>query len=1142
MYCSPKRFLLLLGCLQWAMQTRAQEDHLSCGRRKVKTTYLIHNGADAIAGHWPWHAAIFHQKDKHKEYACGGSILDETTILTASHCVSTLSGVISAALVTVHVGQIHLNQSSEYTQTFEAREIIINPGFSKASIIHDIALIKLRTNISMNRYVQPVCLWTMDSALELIVGRNGTIVGFGLSERDVVSEQLKQATIGVVDPYTCIASDRVVYGTHLTLEMFCGKGQNGVSACNGDSGGGMFFEVSGRWFVRGLVSFTPARGSSGLCDPLKYTVYTDVAKYVEWIKQYIDQRVLPVESDVLEVDYEEKLRLFNFGSCGVLDARSKFIPWLGAVKLPNDNRTRCMVTLISEWYAVGPAHCFNTVGVIPYILLGNVPDETTSQCTYSTNIEDCMVFEQTRKIQRIIVHPKFGPNNSADNIALLELLTPADTSQPNVQPICMPVTPELRTNAKTNLSVVAIARRGLRQQNITVRFVEPVECTRQYAEQKIELKLEFKRMCAVQPSKREERFCYSLTEGVPIQEMKIFGGKEQYFLRGFELTGAACSTITPSIYNNIEAYVDWILYNMRYNEQEGASDGGTIITTQETLESEWEKLQPGNDKMRLFNMNTCGLIDPDSISKYFATYMPWVGILESRTVPNNEFLEERLVVLISEWYVLAPKYSVQKDFIWRYILLGQIHTFFEESRQRIEIKNVILPPSDHPRQLFALLELLEPADLTNPHIQPICLPFMDGLHRNKPAEVIMTSYHNNFGIIHANKTLKITTYQHCQPRLLHAGQLISFVTEPLCAVESSDELKHESLYSKLGSPYQLTVPYAERPRYFLYGMHVDGSYILSRLHHGPYIFHKIEKADLAWIVNSVRENEQQSSFPSKIRSERVNLRSMQHVSRSAFFNFETCGISSNSYPMPWIGDLIVGKKLISTIILISDRYVVSPATHVYSYVPNKLHATLGHETRHINDSNVQKIPIEELIVHPRYNKLNLANDIALARLATAVDTSLPNVRPICLPIIDAIRSYDLSSLFMDFYDPLLYKKQSDNAADRYIDQVECQHRWQGLMVGFTIDTSNHCVLEKRTLEDNKLVEIENGDVLYSRQRLALSDREFLRGFAVFKPDLPSIYYPAVYINTDAYLDWILETIVQRTALPFDLREELIFSE
>uniref|UniRef100_A0A182UQQ7 Peptidase S1 domain-containing protein n=1 Tax=Anopheles merus TaxID=30066 RepID=A0A182UQQ7_ANOME len=242
--------------------------------------------------------------------------------MTASHCVSTLSGKISAALVTVHVGQIHLNETSDYSQTFDVREIIIHPGFSKASVIHDIALIKLRTNISMNRYVQPVCLWTMDSALELIVGRNGTIVGFGLSERDVVSEQLKQAAIGVVDPYTCIASDRAVYGTHLTLDMFCGKGQNGVSACNGDSGGGMFFEVSGRWFVRGLVSFTPARGISGLCDPLRYTVYTDVAQYVEWIKQYVDQRVLPVESEVLEVDYEEKLRLFNFDTCGTSTRQS----------------------------------------------------------------------------------------------------------------------------------------------------------------------------------------------------------------------------------------------------------------------------------------------------------------------------------------------------------------------------------------------------------------------------------------------------------------------------------------------------------------------------------------------------------------------------------------------------------------------------------------------------------------------------------------------------------------------------------------------------------------------------------------------------------------------------------------------------
>ncbi|XP_041780502.1 serine protease 53-like [Anopheles merus] len=849
MYCSLKWCFLLIGCLHWVAQTPdGHEDHLSCGRRKVKTNYLIHNGANAIAGHWPWHAAIFHRKGEQNEYACGGSILDNATILTASHCVSTLSGKISAALVTVHVGQIHLNETSDYSQTFDVREIIIHPGFSKASVIHDIALIKLRTNISMNRYVQPVCLWTMDSALELIVGRNGTIVGFGLSERDVVSEQLKQATIGVVDPYTCIASDRAVYGTHLTLDMFCGKGQNGVSACNGDSGGGMFFEVSGRWFVRGLVSFTPARGISGLCDPLKYTVYTDVAQYVEWIKQYVDQRVLPVESDVLEVDYEEKLRLFNFDTCGMKSSivvDDWFLPWLGEVKVPNEDSPRCMVTLISDWYAVGPAHCFDIVGVTPYISLGGGTGNETATCYDGNKSTKCGVFEQIRKIQRVVVHPKFGKNNSTDNIALIELLSPADTSQPNVQPICMPVTPELRTNAKTNLYVASSYWTSRIAFNLPVRHMESDECTRQYAEKQVVLNLDHKRLCAVTDID-DKTFCSSPVSGAPLQEMKMFGGKVQYFLRGFELAGLACRSPTPPIYNNIEAYVDWILYNMRYNALAEVDDTDTEVT-QQTLESEWSKLQqqPGNEKLRLFNMDQCGLISSDSNSTTEDIFIPWVGKFLTENHRKYEFTTST-VVLISEWYVLAPKTSVPDGVDWRYVTLGNGYRY----TQNLEIKNIIFPPPDHPRQLFALIELFVPADLTNPYIKPICLPFMDGLHRNKPAEVILS--YSNFINSYKMKKLKMADFQKCQQRLFHLGHPITLNTEASCAVEDFETFHQESLFSALGSPYLVRVPYEDGPRYFLYGMHVDASSILSRLPHGPYIFHKIERTDLAWILEHVR--------------------------------------------------------------------------------------------------------------------------------------------------------------------------------------------------------------------------------------------------------------------------------------------------
>ena len=73
--------LLCLLCVV-VSQTHAQNNHLTCGKRKVKSEYLIQNGIDAKAGHWPWHVAIFHRTSGRMEYACGGSIIDESTILT----------------------------------------------------------------------------------------------------------------------------------------------------------------------------------------------------------------------------------------------------------------------------------------------------------------------------------------------------------------------------------------------------------------------------------------------------------------------------------------------------------------------------------------------------------------------------------------------------------------------------------------------------------------------------------------------------------------------------------------------------------------------------------------------------------------------------------------------------------------------------------------------------------------------------------------------------------------------------------------------------------------------------------------------------------------------------------------------------
>lgn len=41
------------------------------------------------------------------------------------------------------------------------------------------------------------------------------------------------------------------------------------------------------WQIRGIVSNTI--GKSGVCDPTYYGIFTDVAKYLDWIKYNVEE-------------------------------------------------------------------------------------------------------------------------------------------------------------------------------------------------------------------------------------------------------------------------------------------------------------------------------------------------------------------------------------------------------------------------------------------------------------------------------------------------------------------------------------------------------------------------------------------------------------------------------------------------------------------------------------------------------------------------------------------------------------------------------------------------------------------------------------------------------------------------------------
>lgn len=61
--------------------------------------------------------------------------------------------------------------------------------------------------------------------------------------------------------------------------------------CNGDSGGGLIFPKSGStsenvvWQLRGLVTISVALQNRFKCDASHYVVFTDIAKFLDWIKR-----------------------------------------------------------------------------------------------------------------------------------------------------------------------------------------------------------------------------------------------------------------------------------------------------------------------------------------------------------------------------------------------------------------------------------------------------------------------------------------------------------------------------------------------------------------------------------------------------------------------------------------------------------------------------------------------------------------------------------------------------------------------------------------------------------------------------------------------------------------------------------------
>lgn len=245
----------------------------SANSRGSDSDYRIVGGSPTNISEVPWQISL--QTTGGFPF-CGGSIIDEEWILTASHCVDGSS----ASSMRVVAG---ITQIGSGGQTRSVSEVIMFPGYVTPEQGKDAALLHLSSPLTLGSTVQAIEVATQADASFFAPGDIALVSGWGTtSSGGSASNVLRSVNVPIVSNATAQSAYGPSGITITSDQLGAADSDGGEDACQGDSGGPLVVDGPNGPLLVGVVSW-----GFGCADPDFPGMYGRVSSFTDFIESNV---------------------------------------------------------------------------------------------------------------------------------------------------------------------------------------------------------------------------------------------------------------------------------------------------------------------------------------------------------------------------------------------------------------------------------------------------------------------------------------------------------------------------------------------------------------------------------------------------------------------------------------------------------------------------------------------------------------------------------------------------------------------------------------------------------------------------------------------------------------------------------------